>query len=111
MNPYFLATFIFLLLMVIWAGALIFLWATRPVASPMLFLRAFACVGAVIVCALAGLSTLNEANADTPMWRVVWGIAGLTAAGVAAHQTQALLKSRDYDLRGPATSKRRGRKR
>lgn len=108
---YSLATMTFLVLTLIWAAAIIILWATRPIAHPSLFIQALAAVGVVIVCALAGMSTFNQADENTWLWRAVFAACGVVAAVIAARQTYRLMNERDFDLGGPANPGRRKRKR
>ena len=111
MEVYSLATLSFLVLTLIWAGAIIILWATRPIAHPLLFIQALAAVGVVIICALAGMSTFNQASDNTWLWRAVFAACGIVAAIIAARQTYRLMHERHFDLRGPANQGRRRRKR
>lgn len=107
MDVYSLATLSFLVLTLLWAAAIIVIWATRPVAHPMLFIQALAGVGVVIVCALAGMSTFNQASEYTWLWRAVFAACGVVAAIIAARQTYRLMSERDFDL----SRSRRRRKR
>ncbi len=101
MDMYSVAILIFLVFSVLWAVTIIFLWATRPIASVSLFVRALAYVGVVIVCALAGMSTASEAGGNIPAWRIVFAGGGLLAAAAAAHQTYRLMTERKFDFRDP----------
>ena len=94
-------------ILLLWSLALILAWALRPVASPTLFLRALACVGIVIVCVLAGMSSFLEAN-DNIASRVVFAVVGLGGLVGAVHQSYRLFTERDIDLR--RTGREHGRR-
>jgi hypothetical protein len=111
MNLYSLATLCFLVLTIVWAGAIIVMWATRPVANPMLFIRALAAVAVVVICALAGVTTFNQVHEDTPTSRIIFAALGIFAAAVAANQTYRLFNERKFDFRDPAMKRRRGPRR
>ncbi len=96
------------LLLFLWAGAIIMMWAFRPFASPALFVRALACVGIAIVCALAGMTTLNG-DVHFRVSQIVYLIVGIGAIAAGAHQSQRLFTDRYVDLgrRDAARRKRR----
>lgn len=97
MDVYSLVTGAIALALLFWAGAIVFVWAVRPVAKPALFIRALACVGIAIVCLLAGMSTLNEGS-NFRLSQIVYVIVGVFGLAGASHQSYRLFTERQMDI-------------
>lgn len=96
------------LLLFVWVGAIFMMWAFRPFASPMLFVRALACVGVAIVCVLAGMTPLNG-EVPFHVSQIVYLIAGIGAVAVGAHQSYKLFRERHVHLSRRGAPRRRNR--
>jgi hypothetical protein len=93
-----------------WAGAIFFTWLLRPAVSLASVIRSLAFVGVVIVCTLAGMSTLNTAQ-NVYWWRVGYTVVGGAALAAAVHQTIRLYTTRYSQIDRRTKARGRGTRR